>query len=318
MRAAVAALALTGLVALTGVLVPAPATSQQPDTAATRPPGARNVVIVLTDDMRADELRALPHVRRLIGDHGVTFDNAYAVDPVCCPSRVSILTGQYPHNSGVVDNVFPHGGFAAFDDSSSLGTWLDDVGYRTGFIGKYLNQYGKTARRYVPPGWDVWKATVRGVYAYREPAIYNVNGDLQPPARLPDRHRDLAGDDLHPGQRRPPDVPARELRRPARGDRQRPPRPPAGAGAAARARLRRRAAAGGRPGLRRARRVRQAARGAAPADDRRSSSRAPSCSPRTGSSLCWPSTRASRRSCGRCAPRAFSTTPRSCSPPTTG
>ncbi len=129
--------------------------------------------------MRADELRALPHVRRLIGDRGVTFDHAYAVDPVCCPSRVSILTGQYPHNSGVVDNVFPRGGFAAFDDSSSLGTWLDDDGYRTGFIGKYLNQYGKTARRYVPPGWDVWKATVRGVYAYRDPAIYNVNGELQ-------------------------------------------------------------------------------------------------------------------------------------------
>ena len=52
--------------------------------------------------MRADELRALPHVRRLIGDHGVTFGNAYAVDPVCCPSRVSILTGHYPHNSGVI------------------------------------------------------------------------------------------------------------------------------------------------------------------------------------------------------------------------
>ena len=78
------------------------------------------------------------------------------------------------------DNVFPRGGFAAFDDRSSLAHLAGPVdGYTTGFIGKYLNQYGKTAPRYVPPGWDVWKATVRGVYAYRDPAIYNVNGNLQ-------------------------------------------------------------------------------------------------------------------------------------------
>ncbi len=177
MRGAVtAALALSGLVAVAGALS-GPARSQQPETAPQ--PNHRSVVVVLTDDMRADELAALPNVRRLIGDRGVTFSNAYAVDPVCCPSRVSLLTGQYPHNSGVEDNVFPRGGFAAFDDRSSLATWLDRDGYTTGFVGKYLNEYGKTAPRHVPPGWDVWKATVRGVYAYREPAVYNVNGRLQ-------------------------------------------------------------------------------------------------------------------------------------------
>jgi len=173
-----AAVALSGLVAMAGV-VTGPVLSQQQDGTSSGPPLARNVVVVLTDDMRADELAALPHVRRLIGDQGVTFSTAYAVDPVCCPSRVSLLTGQYAHSSGVEDNVFPRGGFEAFDDRSSLATWLDRAGYTTGYVGKYLNQYGNSAPRYVPPGWDVWKAPVRGVYAYRDPAVYNINGDLE-------------------------------------------------------------------------------------------------------------------------------------------
>ncbi len=156
-------------------------------------PQSRNVVIVLVDDMRADELWAMPKVRKLIGGHGVTFRNAYAVDPVCCPSRVSILTGQYAHNSGVESNVFPRGGFAAFRDDASLATWLDRSGYSTGYIGKYLNQYGKSEPRYEPPGWDVWKAAVRGVYAYRDPTTYNINGNLQTlPGYQTDTVTDLA------------------------------------------------------------------------------------------------------------------------------
>ena len=139
----------------------------------------RNVVFVLTDDMRVDDLRYMPSVRRLIGRRGVSFTNAYAVDPVCCPSRVSILTGQYGHSSGVLGNFFPRGGFAAFHDDESIATWLDERGYTTGYFGKYLNQYGKTARRYVPPGWDTWQAAVRGVYAYRDPTVYNIDGQLE-------------------------------------------------------------------------------------------------------------------------------------------
>ncbi len=89
-------------------------------------------------------------------DHGVTFDNAFAVNPTCCPSRAAILRGEYSHGTGVYKNTPPFGGFDTFDDSSTVATWLHDAGYRTGMIGKYLNGYKTT--EYVPPGWDAWEA----------------------------------------------------------------------------------------------------------------------------------------------------------------
>ena len=90
---------------------------------------------------------------------GATFENAFVSEPVCCPSRATILRGQYPHNHMVRRNFPPLGGFDAFHnlgrEESTLATWLDNKGgYRTAFIGeKYLNHYNKT---YVPPGWDDW------------------------------------------------------------------------------------------------------------------------------------------------------------------
>lgn len=176
---------VVGVLAAVAVLATAggatgPATGSGADlSAAAAPAAGHNVVVILTDDMRTDDLAYMPAVRRLIEGRGVRFTHAYAVNPICCPSRVSILTGQYGHNSGVEDNFFPNGGFASFDDDRTVATWLDRSGYTTGYLGKYLNQYGKTARRYVPPGWDVWKAAVRGVYAYRGRTRYNINGALR-------------------------------------------------------------------------------------------------------------------------------------------
>jgi N-acetylglucosamine-6-sulfatase len=117
-----------------------------------------NIVMILTDDQRTDTLRYMPNVERLLGRHGVTFTNAYVVDPVCCPSRASTLTGLYPHSTGVYSNdpTDFNGGFPAFDDQSTIATWLHDGGYRTGLFGKYLNGYESA---YVPPGWDRWFAT---------------------------------------------------------------------------------------------------------------------------------------------------------------
>jgi arylsulfatase A-like enzyme len=114
-----------------------------------------NIVLILTDDQRADTLAYMPIVQRTLGDHGVTFTNAYVSNPVCCPSRATILTGLYSHSTGVYTNNFS-GGFAAFDDSSTVATWLHDAGYRTGLFGKYLNGY---ETEYTPPGWDRWFAT---------------------------------------------------------------------------------------------------------------------------------------------------------------
>ncbi len=115
-----------------------------------------NVIVVIADDLRWDMLWALPGIKRRIGDRGLTFTNAYVVNPACCPSRTSLLTGQYSHSTGVWRNHGKRGGFVAFDDSSTIATWLNDAGYETALYGKYLNGYLNNT--YVPPGWDHWMA----------------------------------------------------------------------------------------------------------------------------------------------------------------
>ena len=130
-----------------------------------------NIVVILTDDMVTRELAAMPLTRQLIAQRGVTFANSFAPMPLCCPSRVSMLTGQYAHNHGVLGNgptdcCHPEGGFAGFTtDGNTLATWLHGAGYQTVWIGKYLNGYGapeSPARK--PPGWDGWHGTVGGSY----------------------------------------------------------------------------------------------------------------------------------------------------------
>lgn len=113
---------------------------------------APNVVLLLLDDARYDDMSTLPEVARRVGDQGATFTRFYSSFPLCCPARATLLTGQYPHNHGVLSNVQPSGGFKEFRDASTLATWLDPT-YRTGLIGKYFNQY---APPYQPPGWDEW------------------------------------------------------------------------------------------------------------------------------------------------------------------
>jgi N-acetylglucosamine-6-sulfatase len=120
-----------------------------------------NIVLIVADDQRWDTLTAMPSVERLLMRNGVTFRDAFTTTPSCCPARVSLLTGQYSHTSGVLDGTAdndPPGGAPAFEDGSSLATWLDDAGYRTGLVGKYLNDYAELPTGYVPPGWDEWFA----------------------------------------------------------------------------------------------------------------------------------------------------------------
>ncbi len=90
-----------------------------------------NIILFSSDDQRAADMVAMEATRRLLGGRGTTFDHAYAPFPLCCPSRASILTGQYAHNHGVLGNgggPTPVGGVVDFDDTSTLATWLDDVG----------------------------------------------------------------------------------------------------------------------------------------------------------------------------------------------
>jgi N-acetylglucosamine-6-sulfatase len=124
-----------------------------------------SVLLIVTDDQRWDTLWAMPEVQRSLVAPGVTFANAFTTSSLCCPSRASILTGAYPHTTGVYTQGLPNGGFKRFDDSTTIATELQRAGYRTGFFGKYLDSYQADAMAgYVPPGWDRWVAFVHSQY----------------------------------------------------------------------------------------------------------------------------------------------------------
>jgi len=146
-------------------------------------PTQPNIVFILADDMRLDDFEHMPQTRQLFAEQGLAFDNAFVTHSLCCPSRASILRGQYTHNHQVLTNRQPQGGFEKFRDQghedSTVATWLQNEGYRTALIGKYLNGYArKDDEAYVPPGWDEWYAHLGGqaYYDYR----LNENGTVVP------------------------------------------------------------------------------------------------------------------------------------------
>jgi N-acetylglucosamine-6-sulfatase len=158
-----------------------------------------NILVLETDDQTAAEMGVLPNVRRLIGDEGVTFDNNFDSFSLCCPSRASLLTGQYSHNNGVRGNTAPEGGYYKLDSSNTLAVWLQKAGYHTIHLGKYLNGYGTKNPREIPPGWSDWHGSVDPTtYRYYNYTL-NENGDLhtfcmtaQPSCYQTDVYRDKA------------------------------------------------------------------------------------------------------------------------------
>ena len=113
-----------------------------------------NVVVIMTDDQTAASLSTMPNVNNLLGAEGTNFDQAIYSFPLCCPSRATNLTGQYAHNHGVLHNAPPFGGFLQLDSTSTLPVWLQNAGYRTMHVGRYLNGY--EARYGIPAGWTDW------------------------------------------------------------------------------------------------------------------------------------------------------------------
>ena len=170
---AAAATAVLALVAATGSAQSAGQAPVGSDassrTAAAAPQPRPNIVVIAVDDMAERDLKAMPLTRQLIAKRGVRFTNSFSPFPLCCPARVSLLTGQYAHNHGVLGNgsgVYPEGGYEGFTtDDNTLATWLDDAGYQTAFVGKYLNNYGtECCPARVPPGWDDWHGFFHGAY----------------------------------------------------------------------------------------------------------------------------------------------------------
>ncbi len=111
-----------------------------------RPP---NVLIVLTDDQRADTLGVMPQVRRLFGGGGIEYANGFVTTPLCCPSRATIMTGRFPHDTGVLGN----GDALKLDHDTTVQRYLHDAGYRTGMVGKFLNDWPVGT---APPNFDRW------------------------------------------------------------------------------------------------------------------------------------------------------------------
>ena len=192
-RLAVAA----ALCALLASLVFASLPSTDNARSATQKP---SFVVIQVDDATLDQLyatfspggipiQAMPNTLSLIAGKGVTFNRYYAPYPLCCPARVTVLTGRYAHNHNVRGNVPPNGGFTGFKArqaySHNLAPWLQAAGYRTIHIGKFLNGYGDEPfdeGKDVPPGWNAWHSVLRAdTHHYFYGYTLNNNGSIDGP-----------------------------------------------------------------------------------------------------------------------------------------
>ena len=132
-----------------------------------------NIVFILTDDLSWNLVQYMPHVVKMQRD-GVSFANYFVTDSLCCPSRSSIFTGRYPHNTGIFRNVGPDGGYLAFlnrgYERATFATALSATGYRTAMLGKYLNGY-LPMQHNVASGWSEWDVAGNGYPEFN----YNIN-----------------------------------------------------------------------------------------------------------------------------------------------
>lgn len=151
---------ISATAALLLMLGAAGASTATPAAAGTKlaPDKRLNVVVILSDDERWDGTTVMNNVKNLLVDHGVNFTNAHVTTSMCGPSRASILTGQYAHHTGVLDNFGPHAYPAFKEQSNDLAVWMHKAGYQTALVGKYINAYtGPAGHHAVPPGWDDWQ-----------------------------------------------------------------------------------------------------------------------------------------------------------------
>uniref|UniRef100_A0A8C6U7E7 N-acetylglucosamine-6-sulfatase n=1 Tax=Neogobius melanostomus TaxID=47308 RepID=A0A8C6U7E7_9GOBI len=146
-----------------------------------------NIVLILTDDLDIANggLTPLSKTKKLIGDAGISFTNAFVASPLCCPSRASILTGKYPHNHHVINNTLEGNCSSIVWQKTEEGHTFPALlkafaGYQTFFAGKYLNQYGHREAggvEHVPPGWSYWVGLEKNSKYYNY--TLSVNGKAQ-------------------------------------------------------------------------------------------------------------------------------------------
>ncbi|HEX6151721.1 sulfatase-like hydrolase/transferase [Nocardioides sp.] len=149
----------------------------EPEQRAPGRPERPSFVVVLMDDFSLDLLPAMRQAQ-VMARAGASYEHAYVVDSLCCVSRSSLFTGQYPHQTGVRTNtantpnlVGPLGGFEAFEaygnPQRSVNVQLQQAGWTTGLIGKFLNEYylgDGVELPPVPPGWSSWQPVFPDAY----------------------------------------------------------------------------------------------------------------------------------------------------------
>lgn len=159
-----------------------PAASGKGNTAPVLPKVKRiskgpNVVLISTDDQALTDMKWMPKTRAALGKKGVTFKNMLSPHPLCCPARAEIVSGQYAQNNGVHSNGGKYGGLKTLKDpTDTIGTWMAEVGYRTAFVGKYLNGYGPKLG--YQPGWGYWNASAKSAFGYYGYTMYD-NGQVK-------------------------------------------------------------------------------------------------------------------------------------------
>jgi arylsulfatase A-like enzyme len=182
-------------------------------SAAQRP----NFIVIQTDDQPIEQFHGLwrdlngrqrlimPNTLRLIRKEGIEFRSYVTPFPLCSPSRASLLSGNYAHNSGVIRNAGPNGGWDGYRDSEifdeNLPVWLQRAGYLTAHFGKFLNYYGgldSPEETTVPPGWDRWVTdntdnSTRNFYGYSQNVDGVTTGPMGDPLYGPEGGRDPVG-----------------------------------------------------------------------------------------------------------------------------
>ena len=147
-----------------------------------------NVLLILTDDQPYYMMRYMEAVRERLIARGLKFTNAYVATPLCGPARAAILTGRWPHTTGLVRTS------AAYErlkesqyEEDTIAVRLKRAGYDTGFFGKYTNGYDELR---VPPGWNRWFAQLE---PFNRPDVfeYNSNGDRRTFDRAADNETDV-------------------------------------------------------------------------------------------------------------------------------
>ena len=150
------ALLLAGLLSIFIALAPPGSAAKKRHATKQKRP---NIVLIMDDDQSVNLQQFLTKTNAAIAAMGVSFDNSFVNYSLCCPSRSTMLTGQYAHNHGVRGNQLPSGGYSKLAPTlgNTLPVWLQRAGYYTAHIGKFLNGYGTTnPDTDVPPGWNEW------------------------------------------------------------------------------------------------------------------------------------------------------------------